>query len=322
MPEELQKDIIKVIALIHIKINKKLAQKTINELREDNVIDANYLIKHDNNYVYIPVKMPLKNYEIIDIDGNRKDDNNTKISFSYDVIGDMAIIKGKTENEVNCLAKELIKRKNIDRIYLDTGISGEFRTRSLKLIYGNDKKETLYHENSINLMVNMDKAYFSPRLSTERLRISNEINENEYIIDMFCGIGPFSILIAKKTKCNIIAMDKNPDAIELLRANIKLNKLKGDITPLNGDSEELVKNYNNVDRIIMNLPHNAYDFLDVAFKALKTKGIINYYEICDLDTLEKRMEFFKNSGFEIVYKRIVHGFSKYMNMYSIEIKKI
>ncbi len=308
--------------MIHIKINKKLAQETINKLREENIIDDNYLIKHDNDYVYIPVRKIIDNYDTVDIDGNKKENNNTKISFSYDVIGNIAVIKGKTENEVNYLAKELIKRKNIETIYLDRGISGEFRKRSLELIYGSDRKETLYRENSINLMVNIDKAYFSPRLSTERLRISNEVNENDNIIDMFCGIGPFSILIAKKVKCNIIAMDKNPDAIELLKENIKLNKLKGNITPLSGDSGELIKNYSNIDRIIMNLPHDAYNFLVPAFNALKNRGVINYYEICDLNTLEKRMEFFKDSGFEIVYKRIVHGFSKYLNMYSIEIKKI
>ena len=186
--------------MIHIKINKKLAQETINKLREENIIDDNYLIKHDDDYVYIPVRKIIDNYDTVDIEGNKKENNNTKISFSYDVIGNIAIIKGKTENEVNYLAKELIKRKNIETIYLDRGISGEFRKRSLELIYGSDMKETLYRENSINLMVNIDKAYFSPRLSTERLRISNEVNENDSIIDMFCGIGPFSILIAKKGK--------------------------------------------------------------------------------------------------------------------------
>lgn len=308
--------------MIHIKIDKKLAQETIIKLRENNIIDDNYLIKHDKNYVYIPVKKIINNYDIVDIEGTKKENSNTKISFSYDIIGNIAIIKGKTENEANYLAKELIKRKNIESIYLDNGISGELRKRSLKLIYGKDIKETLYRENSINLNVNIEKAYFSPRLSTERLRISNEVKENEFIIDMFCGIGPFSILIAKKVNCNIIAIDKNKDAIELLKKNMELNKLKGNITPLCGDSKEIIKNYNNADRIIMNLPHDAYKFLEYAFKAIKKNGIINYYEICDLDTLEKRMEYFKNSGFEIIYKRIVHGFSKYMNMYSIEIKKL
>jgi tRNA (guanine37-N1)-methyltransferase len=64
------------------------------------------------------------------------------------------------------------------------------------------------------------------------------------------------------------------------------------------------------------------EFIEVAYRALKTGGIINYYEICDVTTLEERMESFREIGLELVYKRIVHGFSKYQNMYSMEFKKI
>ncbi len=303
-------------------VNKKLAEDTITRLRSMDIIDNNYLIQHDQNYVYIPVIEKIEGHNYVDMNGIQKEIKNEKISFSYDIIGDIAIIKGKSEEEAKILSKYLIERKNIKTIYLDNGITGEFRTRTLKLLYGESKTTTLYRENSINLLVDVQKAYFSPRLSTERLRISNEVKEHEYIIDMFCGIGPFSVLIAHKTDSSIVSMDKNCDAIGILGENMKINRLKGNITPVCGDSAELVKNYRNVDRIIMNLPHGAYNFLDIAFKALKKGGVINYYEICDYETLENRMIFFRNSGFEILYKRIVHGFSRNMNMYSIEIKKL
>ncbi len=303
-------------------VNKKLANDTIAELRSMNIIDNNFRIQHDQNYVYIPVIKKIEGHNYVEKIGVQKENTNGKISFSYDIIGDIAIIKGKSEQEAKFLSKHLMERKNIKTIYLDNGINGEFRTRTLKLLYGEGKTSTTYRENSINLFVDVQKTYFSPRLSTERLRISNEVKEHEYIIDMFCGIGPFSILIAHKIDSDIVAMDKNCDAIDIMKKNMEMNKLKGNITPICGDSAELMKNYRNVDRIIMNLPHGAYNFLDVAFKALKKNGVINYYEICDYETLENRMVFFRKSGFEILYKRIVHGYSRNLNMYSIGIKKL
>ncbi len=312
-----------MIIILHVRVENRKAQQTINHLREINKIDIHYKIKHDTSYVFIPVTEKLDEFDIVDIEPLEKVELEPKhVSFSYDIVGNIAIIKGKSYEEAKNLSKYLIERKNIKTVYIDNGISGEFRTRQLKLLNGNGDTSTLYHENGINLIVDVSKAYFSPRLSTERLRISNEIRINEKILDMFCGIGPFSILMAKKVECEITAIDKNEMAIELFKKNIELNKLKGSIHLFCGDSKELIKNMGKFDRIIMNLPHSAYDYILPAINAVNPGGIINYYEICNVDQLEARMEAFRDLGLEIVYKRIVHGFSKYENMYSIEMKKI
>jgi len=309
--------------MLHVRIEKEKGQETINRLVALNLINRDYKIINDKEYVYIPVNEKNNDFYTVDIDGNPSNRiDPEKVSFSYDVIGSIAIIKGKSIENATYLSDFLKSRKNIKTIYLDEGISGEFRTRQLTLIYGEPVYKTIYRENEIRLMVDVSKAYFSPRLSSERLRINKEIIEGETIVDMFAGIGPFSILIAKNHVCRIIAMDKNPDAIALLNENLTLNRLKGSITPIAGDSMELIQQYTDIDRIIMNLPHDAMEFIEVAYRALKTGGIINYYEICDVTTLEERMESFREIGLELVYKRIVHGFSKYQNMYSMEFKKI
>ncbi|WP_337860729.1 class I SAM-dependent methyltransferase family protein [Ferroplasma sp.] len=309
--------------MFHVKVYKKNAQKTIEELKNLNLINVDYKIINDSEYVYIPLKSNTSSYDTVDIEGIASSRPKLeKVSFSYDIMGSIAIIKGKTIEEARSLSTYLKTRKNIKTIYYDSGISGEFRTRQLKLIYGEPVTRTVYRENGIRLNVDVSKAYFSPRLASERLRIAKEVLPGEYIIDMFAGIGPFSLLIAKNKECKIIAMDINPDAITIFNENIKLNKLKGTVAAFCGDSAKLIKSYNNADRVIMNLPHDAWKYTDLAYSVLKTGGVINYYEICDLPTLEYRMECFKNAGLEIIYKRIVHGFSKYQNMYSIELKKI
>lgn len=308
--------------MLHVKIEKKYGQETINKLKDLKLLDSNYKISSDDAYIYIPVTGKPDGYNTVEREAVKSSRiEPERVSFSYDIIGSIAIIKGKSVDESRYLSRFLTERKNIKTVYLDSGIEGEFRTRNLTLLYGDPAYTTLYHENGIRLNVDVARAYFSPRLASERLRIAKEVRDGESIIDMFAGIGPFSILIAKNRMCNIIAIDKNPAAVELLNKNIGLNRIMGHITAIAGDSGMLVSEYSGFDRIIMNLPHDSIKFLPVAIDAIVPGGLINYYEICDLDTLESRMEYFREMGLEIVYKRIVHGFSKYQNMYSIELKK-
>ena len=99
---------------------------------------------------------------------------------------------------------------------------------------------------------------------------------------MFCGIGPFPIVIARNKDVDITAVDINEAAIKYLDENIKLNKLKGNIESYCGDVREVSKGFKSkFNRIIMNLPGLAYSFLDVAIDLIEDDGIINYYEFSD-----------------------------------------
>ncbi len=128
-------------------------------------------------------------------------------------------------------------------------------------------------------MLDVKKVYFSPRLATERKRITDHVQNNEIIVDMFAGIGPFSISIARKHQVKIYSIDINPYAYKYLKKNINLNKLEGNIIPILGDVEEVLNGLNLcADRILMNLPGTAWNFLDTAIKSLKPGGILHYYE--------------------------------------------
>jgi tRNA (guanine37-N1)-methyltransferase len=128
--------------------------------------------------------------------------------------------------------------------------------------------------------VDLSKAYFSPRLSYEHNRVASLVKDGETVIDMFAGVGPFSILIAKTHNVKVYAIDVNPHAVEFLKKNIRLNRVEDKVHPILGDAKQVVeeKLVAVADRVIMNLPEKAIEFVDVACKAIKpTGGIIHFY---------------------------------------------
>src|SRR5919112_730402 len=162
---------------------------------------------------------------------------------SFDIIGDIAIIKIP---DSLVLKKKLIgdtllsNVPNLKSVFLQkTAVDGEYRLRGLELIAGDDKYVTLYKEYGCRFFVNVASSYFSPRLSTERLRISNLVAENETIVNMFAGVGTFSIIIAKKTPVLVYNIDSNVDAYILSKINSKINKLQNRIISIHGDAKSV-----------------------------------------------------------------------------------
>ena len=202
---------------------------------------------------------------------------------AFDQIGDIIIVRipDSLISKKKVIGKALLQQVKTAKsvFYQSSPVEGDFRTRNLELIEGERKTETEYKENGCRFIVDVEKAFFSPRLSTERERISNLVNEGDVIINMFGGIGMFSILAAKKKSCTVYNIDINPVASKLCEENIKLNKLKGKVISLNGDTTKIIKEklQDKADRVLMLLPERSDEFLDTAISSLKKHGIIHYY---------------------------------------------
>lgn len=214
---------------------------------------------------------------------------------SFDVVGDIAIIKLPEEliSHKDEIGRAILEtKKGIKVVALDHGVKGKMRVRDIEIIAGERRTETVHTEYGIKLKLDISKVYFSPRLATERFRIS-KLSKNERILDMFAGVGPFSIMLAKYSKVKVIySIDINPDAIRFLKENIEMNRVEN-IVPIEGDARAVVhenKDIGTFDRVIMNLPHSAYEFLDVALEVSKKGTTIHYYEIMEREKLEKRKE--------------------------------
>jgi tRNA (guanine37-N1)-methyltransferase len=207
------------------------------------------------------------------------------LSSSFDVIGDIAIIKIPPElsSKEKIIGEQILQKMKSVRTVLkqDSNVRGEYRTRDVIFIAGEEKYETLYKESGLLFKVNVGTAYFSPRLSTERLRIRSLVNDGEHIFNMFAGIGTFSLIIAKTKHCEIESVDVNPDAIRLGIESLKLNKkMTGTVRMVLDDARDFATQHQGeFDRILMPLPEKSSEFLSVAIASAKNKAgpVIHYY---------------------------------------------
>jgi tRNA (guanine37-N1)-methyltransferase len=238
---------------------------------------------------------------------------------SFDIVGDIAVIKipDALLDKKFIIAKAIIDNMKSVKTILrqETPVSGDHRTRELEHLLGEDKTMTLYKEHGRIFKVDLAKVYFSPRLSTERIRIAKSVKNGEMVVNMFSGIGTFSILIAKHQPSSVVhSIDINPYAYDLMLENIKLNKVSDRVIPLLGDARVIIENSLRgiADRVLMPLPEKAVDYLDAALMALKPKGVIHYYTHVhaskDEDPIEKAKGEIKEklkSNYELLEARIV-----------------
>jgi len=214
---------------------------------------------------------------------------------AYDLIGDIAILEipdeissyskliGETFHNIHSNFKTVLAKKG--------AISGTTRIREYTLLAGDDRTKTIHTEYGCRLAVDVAKAYFSPRLLEEHNRIAQLVRSGEIVVDMFCGVGSFAIHITKKTDAKVIAIDINKSAIDLLFESIRMNKLVGTILPVVADAHDYVNtNELSVDRVIMNHPSGASDFVGEACSILKLGGTMHYYDFIGGDTPEDSLK--------------------------------
>ncbi len=315
-----------------VRVPKKSGEITRQELIELGAIDKNLKIKQDGGDILIPVLRHVEGFGELskdDFEILQKEEPLAGVVGAYEILGDIAIID-QHESDAQGMAEILIKSRKIRTVLqAESSIDGEYRTRSFSILAGEKRTETLYSENGCRYLLDIAMVYFTPRLSTERMRIADRVKDGDKVVDMFAGVGPFSILIAKKfPSSQVIAIDKNPVAIKYLRENVRLNKVKN-VEIREGDAREEVRGIMDADRIIMNLPHSSIEFLDTALRIIKKGGIIHLYAITHEDdlfegTLKQIENIAQRANFHVVPldRRIVRPYAPYQYNVCIDFKVI
>jgi len=225
----------------------------------------------------LPSKTPSKTpFEVILEKAGVK--NKNLLPKKWEIIGDVLILKipkglEKHEKKIAEIYASVLNTKTVVK---DMGISGKYRRPRIKILYGSST-ETVHKENRIKFRLDTSKLMFSSGNIDERIRMAYVSNNNEVVVDMFAGIGYFSIPLAVYSKPKkIFAYDLNPDAHRYLCENIRLNNVQNIVIPVFDDNRNA--NENIADRVVMGYLKNTKTFLPKAFKILKMKGVIHYHE--------------------------------------------
>lgn len=214
---------------------------------------------------------------------------------ALDIVGDIAIIEIPAELKAHerLIGEAILTvHKNVRTVLAKAGaVSGTYRLREFEVVAGENKTATLHKEYGCKYHFDIAKAYFSPRLSQEHKRVASLVKKSETVVDLFAGVGPFSVLIAKNNaEAKVYAVDINPEAIEFLERNIRLNRVENRVIPIQGDARRAVEErlMGVADRVVMNLPGKAIEFVDTACRAIKPAGgMVHYYAFIRLpDSLE------------------------------------
>ncbi len=206
-----------------------------------------------------------------------------------DVIGDIAVIKRPLRDAPSLEEYRLIAEKILERmpyirsVWLQTGsVEGDFRLRGgLVHLAGERRTVTIYREHGCSFKVDIARVFVTPRLNYEHLRVARLVRPGEAVLNMFAGAGILSIVIAKLAKPSIVySIDINPAAYELMKENVKLNRVEDVVKPLLGDAAEVVYRglRKSSDRVLMPLPALALKYMDAALAALRGgRGWLHVY---------------------------------------------
>ena len=306
-----------------IKVPKIHGEKTLILTNKLGISDRQREIQKDTNFIYIPLIRQPENNELEIIKKQvpdfqlethtfpeRKRQEKTlaevlenqlpshlvaSLPRALDVVGDIAIIEIPPELKTHetLIGEAILKtHKNVRTVLAKVGaVSGTYRVREFDIIAGEPRTNTVHKEYGCKYHVDVAKAYFSPRLSHEHKRVASLVQKGETVVDLFAGVGSFSVLIAKNNEdAKVYAVDINPDAIEYLKANIRLNRVENRVFPILADARQVIEDKLSgvADRVIMNLPEKAIEFVDIACKATKPAGgTVHFYGFIRLpDSIE------------------------------------
>lgn len=227
---------------------------------------------------------------------------------AYSILGSVAIVnfpRGTSRKEKKKFALDLLKKnKAVKTVLYKSGMfHGKLRTMKTKYLAGEKTKEVVYKENGCVFRFNVDKTYFSPRLSNERKEICSKVKKGEEVFVMFAGVAPFSIVIAKNTSASkVYSNELNKKANKYAEINVELNKLKNKVVLVNGNikrvAKKLSKEKKKFEVILMPRPQLKNSFLKEAFLLSKKGTRIYYYDFCKVNELDSKVEMIKKEAEE------------------------
>ncbi len=332
------------------RIPSSEAHDTIPKLVREGYVDTHAKISKDGDNRLVPLLDDCVNsvmkmgYDIVEGNAHSRyrtppqerirerlsslpDDVLEQLPYKWEYVGDIVIIRLPDSAEPY---KELIGKIYAEELEMATvavdrgGVSGEFRRPDMELIYGT-KTESIRLENGIRYFFDITKVMFASGNVDERERMKNLDCTGETVVDMFAGIGYFTLPLAKFSGASkVIACEKNPDSHQFLVKNVELNEVSHIVTPMLGDNRD-IPGTDFADRILMGYVQTTSEFLPKALTMIKKGGIIHYHDTFYVNEYKTRInEIFTeacgNRGFEILGIREVKSFAPSVSHYVADVR--
>ena len=273
-----------------VRVPREEGEATRRRLAERDAVSDAHEIEVADGHLYVPLAADAdlealrEEFEVVERDVAARETQTLPgdvLGFepSYERLGDIAIVDEDDPERARAVADALLASDLPLETVVNRAspIEGELRVREWDVLAGDDT-ETVHREYGCAFELDLERVYFSPRLATERRRVTEQVTEGERFFDMFAGVGPFVIPAAKRgAEC--VGVDLNEAAVEYLRRNAERNGVADQVTAIHGDVRE-VEGYDDwADRIVMNLPHSADEFLETAVALAGDDCVLHYYDI-------------------------------------------
>lgn len=201
----------------------------------------------------------------------------------YKKIGDILILDNKYQDED---FEKLAEKHNVKTVMTVDHIQGTKREPVYNVLFGSET-QTVNKENGCLFKLDLSKVMWSKGNNNERLRIAKLVGDGETVIDMFAGIGYFSIPIGVHSNAKkVYSIEINPNSYYFLCENIRLNKLNN-IVPILGDCKVETPKYK-ADRIVMGYVKTTHHYLKAAIDSLNKGGVLHYHETVPEKLMETR----------------------------------
>jgi tRNA (guanine37-N1)-methyltransferase len=295
-----------------IRVPAQQGEKLRRLLIDEGVLDLSLKVQRDGSTLMLPVTEPREGARRYEFESMPE----RLVLPRHELVGGIAIMQ---DHDSKSAEKILRSRPSLHTVlFASSEVCGEYRTREFEVLAGDSTTRTEVIEYGHRFTVDLSRAYFSARLSSERQRILEQVTGNEILLDMFAGVGPFAITLAARATL-VVASDINPQAVILMLENCARNH-SGNVLPVLSDAHHLSASiYLRFDRIVMNLPLAGVEFLPDAFQLCKDGGIIHFYSLVSAEG--EHLEYIQNLGGKVIAERVVRSYSpsQWHTVYDIKV---
>ena len=272
-----------------VAVERERGEAVRSRLADADALDGTHEIAVDGDVIYVPVtdrgSVPAEFADQIverDADARRRPQTPADLlgyEPSLERLGDVVIVDEDDERAREIadavMASDLPCATVLNRA---SPIEGELRVREWDVLAG-DGTETVHREYGREFALDLAAVFFSPRLATERHRVTEQVTASETVVDMFAGVGPYAVAMADRG-ADVVACDLNERAVDYLRENAARNGVADRVTAVAGDARDLTDAHaGTADRIVMNLPHSADEFVQTAVALAGDDCVVHYYDI-------------------------------------------